>query len=121
MILPHIFDTSLSICYTYTRTSGVFLEKMKSNWKTLRLAQRKDEDGFEAALYLDRVPLTDHIEYTVWMERLKLFGEERNDYSKNFGWFHEKEDADYWFDRVAKDNNYKEVLNYQDPHEVIAQ
>jgi len=73
-----------------------------SKWINLRRAVRKDEDDSEFELYLDMVPTTDGVEYTVWLQRLKLFGEKREDYSKNYGWFPKKEDADEWFDIVVE-------------------
>lgn len=90
---------------------------MNKEWKTLRLAKEVEEiNDFESRLYLDKVPLTDHYEWTVWVERVKP----NNNYSKNFGWFHSEKEANDCFNDILKNNRGKvEVLNFSDPHAVV--
>jgi hypothetical protein len=67
------------------------------NWKTLRLAIREDkQNDFFGELRLDKVPLTDHIEWTVWMQRIRP----NKNYTKNYGWFHTEEEAQEVFNLI---------------------
>ena len=68
-------------------------------WKTIRYASC--DDGYNAAeLMLDKVPLTDHYEWTVHMGRLKP----NTNYSKNYGWFHSEKEAKEIFEEVLSQN-----------------
>jgi hypothetical protein len=72
---------------------------MRKDWKTIR--QAIADDGYHTSeLYLDRVPMTDHIEWTVHLQRTKP----NTNYNKNFGWFHSEEEAGECFEDVLKNN-----------------
>ena len=75
---------------------------MTKDWLNLRKAINEDKpNDFLAELYLDQVPLTDHYEWTVWLQRLRP----NNNYTKNFGWFHSYKEADECFGDVMKQNS----------------
>ena len=76
-----------------------------TKWETLQRAVA--DDGYHASeLKLDRVPLTDHIEFTVHLQRTKP----NTNYNKNYGWFYTEEEAlDTFNDVLAKNSDLKQV------------